>query len=52
MPYQWEHITTTDRVELGCVLLMGAGQYGLVSMLARELQPIRKVGEHGAACDR
>lgn len=42
MPYQWEHITADDRVEIGGLLLAGVGQYGLVSQLARELGTSRQ----------
>src|SRR2546430_4844007 len=42
MPYRVEHITVEDRVEVGGLLLAGAGQYGVVSALARELGTSRQ----------
>ena len=36
MPFRLEHITLAERIELGCTLLLFAGQYGLVSELARD----------------
>jgi hypothetical protein len=36
MAYRLEHITTAERVELGCASLLFAGQYGLMSGLARD----------------
>jgi len=35
MPFRLEHITLAERIELGCTLLLFAGQYGLVSELSR-----------------
>ena len=37
MPFRLEHITVADRVELGCICLLFAGQYGLVTDLAAGL---------------
>ncbi len=37
MPYRFEHITADDRMEIGCVCLLGAGEYGLMTQLAQEL---------------
>lgn len=36
VPYRLEHITTEDRVRLGCAMVARAGEYGLVTRLARE----------------
>lgn len=36
MPFRLEHITLAERVELGARCLLGAGEYGLVTELARE----------------
>lgn len=36
MPFQLEHITLAERVELGCRCVVLAGQYGLITGLARE----------------
>jgi hypothetical protein len=35
MPFRLEHITLEERVELGCVCVLLAGEYGLITDLAR-----------------
>ena len=35
MPFRLEHITLEERVELGCVCVLLAGEYGLLTDLAR-----------------
>ena len=42
MPFRLEHITLAERVELGCLCLLGAGQYGLITALASELGTSRQ----------
>ena len=42
MPFRLEHITLADRLELGCLCLLGAGQYGLITDLAAALGTSRQ----------
>jgi hypothetical protein len=42
VPFRLEHITLAERVELGCLCLLGAGRYGLISALAGELGTSRQ----------
>ncbi len=42
MPFRLEHITLTERVELGCRGLLYAGQYGLVPDVAAALGTSRQ----------
>ncbi len=42
MPFRLEHITLAERVDLGCLCLLGAGQYGLITALAGELGTSRQ----------
>src|SRR5215210_913709 len=42
MPFRLEHITLAERVELGCLCLLGAGQYGLMTDLAADLGTSRQ----------
>jgi hypothetical protein len=42
MPFRLEHITLAERVELGCLCLLGAGQYGLITALASQLGTSRQ----------
>jgi hypothetical protein len=42
MPFRLEHITLAERVELGCLCLLGAGRYGLITALAGELGTSRQ----------
>lgn len=37
MPYRLEHITADDRMEIGCTCLLFAGEYGLMTQVAREI---------------
>jgi len=37
MPYRVEHITADDRMEIGCACLLFAGEYGLMTQVAREV---------------
>ena len=42
MAFRLEHITAPDRVTLGCIGLLGAGEYGLITALAREVGASRQ----------
>jgi hypothetical protein len=42
VPFRLEHITLAERVELGCLGLLGAGQYGLITALASQLGTSRQ----------
>jgi hypothetical protein len=42
MPFRLEHITVAERTELGCTLVLFAGQYGLVTELARDYATSRQ----------
>ena len=42
MPFRLEHITLADRLELGCLCLLGQGTYGLISDLAAALGTSRQ----------
>ena len=42
MPFRLEHITLAERVELGCLGLLGAGRYGLITALASQLGTSRQ----------
>src|SRR5215210_4945853 len=42
MPVRLEHITLAERMDLGCLCLLGAGQYGLISELAAALGTSRQ----------
>jgi hypothetical protein len=43
MACQLEHITVADRVTLGCLCLLRAGEYGLITHLAEDLGASRQV---------
>ncbi len=42
MPFRLEHITLAERLELGCLCLLGQGTYGLVTTLAAALGTSRQ----------
>jgi hypothetical protein len=42
MPFRLEHITLAERIDVGCTLILHAGEYGLVTELAREYQTSRQ----------
>jgi hypothetical protein len=42
MPFRLEHITLAERLDLGCTLVLGAGQYGLVTELAQDYATSRQ----------
>jgi hypothetical protein len=42
MPFRLEHITLAERLDLGCTLVLCAGQYGLVSELAQDYATSRQ----------
>ncbi len=42
MPFRLEHITLAERLELGCLCLLGQGTYGLISELAAALGTSRQ----------
>ena len=42
MPFRLEHITLAERLELGCTLVVFAGQYGLVTELAQDYATSRQ----------
>ena len=42
MPFRLEHIALAERVELGCLCLLGAGRYGLITGLAEALGTSRQ----------
>ena len=42
MPFRLEHITLAERLELGCLCLLGQGTYGLITELAAALGTSRQ----------
>src|SRR5215213_1979704 len=42
MPFRLEHITLAERMELGCLCLLGQGSYGLITDLAAALGTSRQ----------
>src|SRR5437899_1149781 len=42
MPVRLEHSTVAERMDLGCLLLLSAGQYGLITHVAHDLGTSRQ----------
>ncbi len=52
MPYRWEHITEDRMGSVGCVCLLFASEYGLMTPQVRELgglAPVPKFPSHAQA---